>query len=180
MVLALFTPALPPPLLHFCLAPELSKILVEWQAGFLNRRYLPDLSLFGTRFGEVWMDRVMRTDELIEIDVHTRVRVPLSLSLSLAPYYLSSGFSLHFQSCALALLPVLVSRMNFLPFVSLSFLEREGKLGLPCLHRLIPLHEATGSCHYYCPYAQTQHLSSAREDTVSVAASSSGLSPSSC
>ena len=92
MVLALLTPALPPPLLHFCLAPELSKILVEWQAGFLNRRYLPDLSLFGTRVGEVWMDRVMRTDELIEIDVHTRVRVPLSLSLSLAPYYLPSGF----------------------------------------------------------------------------------------
>lgn len=92
MVLGLFTPALPPPLLHFYLAPELSKILVEWQPSFLNSRYLPDLSLFGTRFGEVWMDRVMRTSELIEIDVHTRVRVPLSLSLSLAPYYLSSGF----------------------------------------------------------------------------------------
>ena len=57
MVLALLTPALPPPLLHFCLAPELSKILVEWQASFLNRRYLPDLSLFGTRVGEVWMDK---------------------------------------------------------------------------------------------------------------------------
>ena len=67
--------------------------------------------------------------------------------------------------------------MNFLPFVSLSFLEREGKSGLPCLHRLIPLHEATGSSHYHCPYAQTQHLSSAQEDTGRVAASSSGLSP---
>ena len=98
------------------------------------------------------------------------------VSCSLLPFL---WLALHFQSCALALLPVSVSRMNFLPFVSLSVLERGGKLGLPCLYRLIPLHEATGSCHYYCPYAQTQHLSSAREDTVSVAASSSGLSPSS-
>ena len=85
-----------------------------------------------------------------------------------------------FQSCALAWLPVLVSRMNLLPFVSLSFLERAGKFGLPCLHRLIPLHEAMGSSHYHSPYAQTQHLSSAWEDTGRVAASSSGLSPVSC
>jgi hypothetical protein len=29
---------------------------------------------------------------------------------------------------------------------------------------LLSLHEATGSSHYHCPYAQIQHLSSARED----------------
>lgn len=94
MVLGLFTPALPPPLLHFCLAPEPSKIPVEWQPSFLNSRYLPDLSLFGTRFGEVWRDRVMRTNELIETDVHTRVRflsrflcllLPTTLPLACSP-----------------------------------------------------------------------------------------------
>lgn len=87
------------------------------------------------------------------------------------------SLSSHFQSCALAILPVLVSTKSFLLFVSLSFLEQEGKFGLLCLHCLIPLHEATGNSHYHCPYAQTQHLSSAGEDMGRVAASSSGWAP---
>lgn len=115
----------------------------------------------------------------MEVDFPTKFRVLLSFH---CPFSLLSFHPLcsYFHSCALAILPVLVSNMNFLPFVSLSFLEREGKFGLLCLCCLIPLHRAIGSSYYHCPYAQIQHLSSAQEDIGRVAASSSELSFISC
>lgn len=103
----------------------------------------------------------MRANDVIEIVWPTKVGAPLSLCLFL-PIISSLAFS-PLPGLCLALPPMLVSRMNFLPFVSLSFLECEGKFGMPCWHGPIPLHRATGSSHYHCPYAQTQHLSPARK-----------------
>lgn len=68
------------------------------------------------------MGGVMRTDDVTESGFPTEGAAPLSRSLSLPPVISPLAFSPLPESC-LALLPALVSRMNFLPFVSLSFLE---------------------------------------------------------
>lgn len=80
-----------------------------------------------------------------ERDFYTHVGTPLSRPSSLAPP-LRPSRSPGFQSRGWHGF-LCVSRMHFLPFVSLSFLEGGGKSGPPGLRGLVPPHEASGSSH---------------------------------
>lgn len=120
------------------------------------------------------MDRVARADNAI------RVRVGVPLSLSLAAYCLSSCLPSTSRAvpwhCFLCWSAECISCHLFHCHF---WNEKESLAGL-AYTSLIPLHEAPGSSHYHCPYAQTRHLSSAQEDTGREAASSSGPSPVCC